>query len=705
MASMSTEGGHPQRRTRSGIARERAPGRRRLWGRPPSRARLGLRIGLGFFAVLCLLLSGLVGYAALTLPDVSAINQATGTIRILDRHGALIGEFGSDNAQRTTVTLAAISPTLRDATIATEDRNFYDEGAFNFGRVAKALFVDVIARRPSQGASTITQQLAKLAFFGSGADRSPLRKLREALLADEIDRMYSKDQILEKYLNLIYYGHGAYGIENASETYFGKHAGELDLREASLLAGLPQAPSAYDPFQYSDAAFARQHVVLASMVADGKITQAQADAVDPTTGDSAAQQSKAQAVRAELGNGHRTATLLAPHFVEYVREQLDAQFKDDPAALAGSVTVTTTLDLGAQRKAETAVSSGVKALSAQLANNGALLMMDSHSGDIIAMVGSANFADDSIDGQYNITTAARRPGSSFKPYVYEEGFRTGTLKPSTILQDTRAESAKLGGVQDFDRQFFGPISAARALLLSRNVPAEQAMVKVGVDNVINFAHSLGISTDLAPNASTAIGTSAVRMIDHTAAYAAFSNGGTVVKPRSILRVVDGGGSVLFDAGTAALGDQVMTPAQADAVTSILRGYPAQWGLRFRHPTAGKSGTTDNFVDAWYMAYSPDWVVATWAGRTEAANPGELPMNGVFGTAVGQQITVPFVNSLTNEVPLRGFSRVSGASGDCTGGGGPQGALGLGQACPTATPSPTASASPAPTPTPHPTPTP
>ncbi|HET9051262.1 MAG TPA: biosynthetic peptidoglycan transglycosylase, partial [Candidatus Dormibacteraeota bacterium] len=265
------------------------------WKRLSPRTRLAARLGLAGVAATCALLGGLVAYAAVTLPDVGQIGAATNTIKLLDRNGAPIGEYGSDQQLRRSVPIAQISQTLQQATVATEDRNFYSEGAINFGRVAKALFVDVIARRPEQGASTITQQLAKLAFFGSNADRSPLRKLREALLANELDRMYSKDQILEKYLNIIYYGHGAYGIEDASQTYFGKDAKDLDLREASLLAGLPQAPSNYDPFENFDDAVARQHIVLASMVDVGDITQDQADAVDATTGTPDQQAAKAQA--------------------------------------------------------------------------------------------------------------------------------------------------------------------------------------------------------------------------------------------------------------------------------------------------------------------------------------------------------------------------------------------------------------------------
>jgi membrane peptidoglycan carboxypeptidase len=677
------DGGGGGRRAR----RARGP---RWWRNLSLRWRRTILIALALIAVVFVLLAGMVVYAAATLPDLNKLGQATGTIKILDRNGKLIASVGNDSTSRTYVPIAQIAKIQQQATLAAEDRNFYNEGAFDFPRVMKALVTDVILRRPAQGASTITQQLAKLAFFGANADKSPLRKLREAMIANEIDSKYSKDQILEKYLNLIYYGEGAYGIQNAAQTYFGKDAKDLDLREASLLAGLPQAPSTYDPKENSAAAFARQHYVLGGLVAMGVVTQADADGVDPLAkGREAANQ---KAITDDLQHGKQLATLgIAPHFVQYVRNQLQQRFADDPNVVAGDLTVTTTLDLSIQAKANDAVVKGVAAIK-RGANNGALLMLDSHTGDIMAMVGSADYANNDIAGQYNVTTAERRPGSSFKPYVYEEGFRSGKLKPSTVLDDTAAESAKLGGVKDFDRLFEGRISAGKALLDSRNVPAEQAMVMTGVSDVIDFAHSLGISTDLADNPSTAIGTSSVRMVEHAAGYAAFSNYGHKVSPRAILKVVDGNGNVLVDEPTPAAGAQVMTDAQAYSITKILRAYPARWGVHFNRPIAGKSGTTDNFVDAYYMAYSPDWVVAAWAGHTDATG-NEIGMDEVFGNDVGTAISARFVNSLT--LPVHDFHAVAGALSDCTASG--SAAPGLTEGCPSATPSssptPSPSASP------------
>ena len=655
-----------------------------------------------------MLIGGLVVYAALTLPDINSIGQKTGTIKILDSHGTLIAEVGHDSVARNDVTIDQIAPILQKATIAAEDRNFYTEGAFNPARILKALVDDIILRRPAEGASTITQQLAKQAFFGATADKSPLRKVRELLLANQIDSRYSKQQVLDQYLNITYYGENAYGIENASMRYFGKHAKDLTLAEAALLAGLPEAPSFNDPYSNPDAAYARMHYVLGSLVAVGDVKQADADAVDPLVGggsataaEQAQQQQNQHALLADLQNGVPSNSGPAPHFVQYIEDQLQATFaQTDPSVLEGSLVVTTTLDLNIQKLANAAVVSGVAKLQSSGANNGALLMIDARTGNIEAMVGSADFNNNSIAGQYNIVTASRRPGSSFKPYVYEAGFKNGTLKPDTILQDTRAESQKLGGVPDFDGRFLGPITAARALVLSRNVATEQAAGIVGIQNVIDLAYGMGISQSLtpqAPNLSTAIGTSAVRMIDHASAYAAFANGGHKVVARGILKITDGSGNVLRDYTVAPnLGD-VLSPAQAWSITSILRGYAKQWNLRFKYDTAGKSGTTDQFIDAWYMTYTPDWVVATWTGHTSGTNAAEQGMNQVFGTSTGAAIAVPFVNSLPKP---SAFRAVSGSLGDCA----PSDAAfkdvaGCPTPSPTATPSPTPSPSPSPTPTP------
>ena len=583
----------------------------------------------------------MAAYAQATLPNIDQINSATGTVTFTDRSGAVIARTGRGNRPVNPVKLGEVANVMQDATVAAEDRNFWHEGSMDPKAVVRALVTDIVSRSSAQGGSTITEQLAKLAFLDP--QKTALRKVRESLLGQELNTRFSKQQILEMYLNLVYYGHGAYGVEQASQIFFGKHAGDLSLREASLLAGLVDAPSYNDPFRDPGPAFARQHYVLAGMVKTGATSATAAAAVDPLSPDPALAGQNQDALLAELKLGRPLSLGPAPHFADFATGELQRLLANDPAVLNQNLTVTTTLDATRQQAAELAVTTGIPKVGGG-ANNGALLMLDAHTGDILAMVGSAGYDNSAIGGEYNIVTALRRPGSSFKPFVYAQAFAARVLTPSTTLQDTYAESQLLGGVKDFDNRFYGPISAAQALLLSRNVPAEQAMAKTGIPAVLALAQQLGISSPLAPNVSTAIGSSAVRMLDHAAAYAAFANGGTKVSPSAILKVTTPDGKVLYQRPPAA-GQRVLSTSAACDVTSILRGYAGQWGLGFRQPTAGKSGTTDNFVDAWYMAYTPDWVVATWAGHTEGGIGQEFPMRNVYGVNMAPYVTVPFVNSL------------------------------------------------------------
>jgi penicillin-binding protein 1A len=641
------------------------------------------------------ILGGLVLYAALTLPNVAAIGAATGTIRILDRNGQLLGEVGDNGEQRANVPLQQIAPVMQEAIVAAEDRDFYTEGAFDPARILKALVVDLVLRSPAQGASTITEQVAKEAFYGQAADKSVLLKVREALLAQELAGQYSKGQILDMYLNLTYFGEDAYGIQEAAERYFGKPASQLDLSEAAMLAGLPQAPSSYDPYVNPEGAYTRMDYVLNALVASGKISQAAANAVDPLNPDGSPNPAIQAAIEADLAHGQVPQVGPAPHFVQYVEDELPQLLQDEPGAFYGNLTVTTTLDLTYQENADRAVAEGLPAMGGG-ANNAALLMMDPSNGQVLAWVGSANYNDPAIDGQDDfVTLDGLQPGSSFKPYVYETGFQDGSITPNTILQDTAAESQALGGVQDWDREYEGDITAATALLHSRNIPTEQAAQMIGMSKIIAFAHSVGVSTPIADDLSSAIGTSATSVLDQAVGYSAFANGGDTVTPQTVLRVTDSSGDVLWSAPATDPGErQAMTAPQAWSITQILRGYPDYWGLDFRWPTAGKSGTTDSFVDAWYMAYTPSWVIATWVGNTDGAENRQAAMDSIYGTTgPARYIDAPFIDSLPRPAA---FEAPGGAFDGCsTGGSSP---------CPTPTTSPSASPSPTVSPSPSATPT-
>lgn len=590
-------------------------------------------------AMILLLVLGTVAYAAATLPDPSKLDLSGGTIVIQDRHGTPIEERNAQGARVDPVTLAQISPLLRKATIAVEDKNFYQHGGIDWARLVKAGIIDTIARRPAQGASTIDEQLAKIAVLQS-PKKSILVKLREAMVAVSLESRYKKDEILQMYLNTIFYGHHATGIEAASQVYFGKHASELNLAEASLLAGLPNAPSYYDPILHLDRAKARQAIVLDAMVRQNVISQAQAD----------------EAKNAPLTfvfNESRSSQ--APHFVDFVFEQLESLYGPSVVSRGGFV-VKTTLDLNLQKAAEHAVAVGQQKLGSLGADNGDFLAIDPKTGEILAMVGSADFFNNDIKGQFNVVTALRQPGSSFKPYVYEQAFRSHKLTMGNLLDDTSRHFAG-GQFHDFDFRDMGMITAHQALLLSRNIPALETMQTAGIDSVINLAHDMGITSNLKSEVTTAIGSSEVRMLDHAVGYGVFASGGTRHDPVSILEVDDMQGKTL-DKPNPPQGKQVLTPQEAYLITYILKDYASAWNLGWNKPFAGKSGTTNDYHDAWMMAYAPNLVIGAWVGHT---GPGDQNMHGVFGTMVGSSVIRDFINNGLSQANFKveSFQRPSG----------------------------------------------
>jgi len=577
----------------------------------------GVVVGL-----ILLLILGTFAYAFTTLPDPSRLDLAGGDVKIVDRHGALIEQRNAQGVRVIPVELKDISPNLRNATIAVEDKHFYQHHGVDWGRVIKAGVIDVIARRPSQGASTITEQLAKISILQS-PKKTILRKLREAMVATALESKYNKDDILRLYLNSIYYGHHATGVEAAAETYFGKHAKDLTLGEAALLAGLPNGPTYFDPALHKDRALARQALVLDAMVNSDMISTAQAD------------QAKNERLKFVFKENRSSQ---APHFVDYVFEQLESLY--GPTAVnKGGFEVTTTLDLNLQKAAEQAVAVGQQRLGPLGADNGDFLAMDPKTGEILAMVGSADYLNNDIKGEFNVVTALRQPGSSFKPYAYEQAFRSHKLTMGNMLDDTSRHFAG-GQFHDFDFRDMGMITAHKALLLSRNIPALETMQAAGVDSVVNFAHDMGITTPLKSEVTTAIGSSEVRLLDHAVGYGVLANGGTRHDPVSILEVKDRDNNTL-DKPNAPGSKQVISAQEAYLITFILKDYSSQWNLGWNKPFAGKSGTTNDYHDAWMMAYAPNLVIGAWVGHT---GPGNQDMNGVFGTMVGSSVLKDFINN-------------------------------------------------------------
>ena len=546
------------------------------------------------------------------LPNPSSLNpkelaQAT---NIYDRNGVLLYVKHTDGVIRTVIPLAAISPHLIDATIALEDRQFYTHQGIDFPRIVAAAIADLTHQGVQQGASTITQQLVKRMFVGSA--NSLERKVREATLALEIERRFSKNEILTLYLNQIFYGHQAYGIEAAAQTYFAKSAKDLDIAQAAMLAGIPNAPSSFDPYNPATAAQAmgRQDLVLRDMLRDHYISQLEYD--------------KAVKETLTFQDGSIQKDLKAPWFVDYVLRQLSKQYGEAVVA-GGGLRVQTTLDYNVQKIAEKAVATNVNRpdLKARNVNNGAAEVIDPNTGQVLAMVGSANYYDQAIGGQYNVITdgQGRQPGSSFKIYEYATALANG-YAPSNLILD---KQGKIDGhpFVDWDHRDEGVITIRRALVESRNIPAILLLKQLGYDRVFQTARMMGLtSANLTPERglAQAIGASEVLPVEHFNAYGVLASGGIYHEPTVILKVVDSQGKVLQEWKPNA-GVRVLPAQVAYIISDILR--PVGAALNIKRPYAAKTGTTENWRDSWLIGYNPDVVIGAWMGHTCA---GGCPAN-------------------------------------------------------------------------------
>ncbi|HKV31533.1 MAG TPA: transglycosylase domain-containing protein [Candidatus Dormibacteraeota bacterium] len=581
------------------------------------------------------------------LPNPSSLNpkelaQAT---NIYDRNGVLLYVKHTDGVIRTVIPLSAISPHLIDATIALEDRQFYTHQGIDFPRIVAAAIADLTHQRVEQGASTITQQLVKRMFVGSA--NSIERKVREATLALEIERRFTKNEILTLYLNQIFYGHEAYGIEAAAQTYFAKPAKDLDIAQAAMLAGIPNAPSSFDPYNPATAAQAmsRQDVALRAMLRDHYISQTEYD--------------KAVKETLTFQDGSIQRDLKAPWFVDYVLRQLSQKYGDAVVA-GGGLRVTTTLDYNLQRIAEQAVYNNVNRpdLKARNVNNGAAEVIDPNTGQVLAMVGSANYYDQAIGGQYNVITdgQGRQPGSSFKIYVYATALANG-YAPSTLILD---KQGKINGhpFVDWDHRDEGVITIRRALVESRNIPAIELLNQLGYDRVFQTARMMGLTnSNLTPERglAQAIGATEVVPMQHFNAYGVLASGGIYHDPTVILKVVDSQGQVLQewkpDAGVRVLPAQV-----AYMISDILR--PVGAALNIKRPFASKTGTTENWRDSWLIGYSPDVVVGAWMGHTCAGGcPANVNanLNVVWGVQGAGLIFKDIFNAYEANKPVRDFA--------------------------------------------------
>ena len=622
-----------------------------------------------WFGLICLLLLvAAVGAAwvLVDLPDLDALSQRfqSPSVRIEDRHGRLLYEALPETGGRHAVAaLDQLPQTLRQATIATEDRSFYTNPGVDLAGVLRAAWINLRGGQTLAGGSTITQQVARNLLLSDAerGQRSLRRKLREAVLAWQLTRRYTKDEILALYLNQSYYGGLAYGVEAAAQTYFGKPAARLDLAESALLAGLPQAPARYNPFTDLAAAKARQQVVLGLMEADGYITAEQRNLAE----------------REPLRLAETPYPMEAPHFVMLARNQLDRLFTPEEAAAHGGLVVVTTLDLDWQKHAEAAVERQLSALAqspdglGHNVHNAALVALDPANGDLRALVGSPDYFDAASAGAINMALAPRQPGSALKPLIYAAAFDpaapTGGWTPATLLWDVRTAFQTHDGKaylpENYDRREHGPVLARQALASSLNIPAVLALEHVGLDAFSNLAARLGISNLGDPrevDLSLALGGGAVRLLDLTAAYGAFAAGGLWTPPRLILEVRTPQGAVLYRAPEPQR-QRVLDQRVAWLVTDILSdndarrlGFGANSLLRLDRPAAVKTGTTSNFHDNWTVGYTPDLVVGVWSGNTDYS-----PMRDVNGLTGAAPIWHQFLRTVLAGQPPAAFPRPAG----------------------------------------------
>ncbi|MCC6455989.1 MAG: transglycosylase domain-containing protein [Caldilineaceae bacterium] len=538
------------------------------------------------------------------------------TTRIHDRSGVLLAEVYGEG-RRTWVKLDQVSRHLVNATIATEDASFTTNSGIDPLRIVGAVWQNIDGGQIVSGASTITMQLARNLFLGMEQryDQSLDRKILEVGLAQELTRLFSKDELLEMYLNMLNYGHLAYGPEAASQVYFGKSAIELTLSEATILAGIPQQPANLNPFQNWEAVKVRQRVVLDLMVRHGYLTEEGADAVF--------------AAPVELNPAPDQNPNRAPHFVQFVIDSLDSRLGAGYTRRAG-LNIITSLDLPMQEVAQQIVAEKVSELQPQYdLNNGALVALKHGSAEILVMVGSADFADEAIDGQVNVAVRLRQPGSAIKPLLYALAFNDNLAMPASMLWDTPITYSLTNGQEysplNYDRKFHGPVSLRTSLANSYNVPAVRLLEIVGVEPMVEGARAMGLQS-LVPDPgryglSLTLGGGDVKLLDMVAAYHTLANAGQYLPPKFILSMTDNRGQPMQEKSPEPV--PVISAAAAFLVTDILSDdaaraptFRAGGPLTLSRPAAAKTGTTDDWRDNWTLGYTRYLVAGVWAGNTD-----------------------------------------------------------------------------------------
>lgn len=554
-----------------------------------------------------------------------------------DRNGVKLYETAGGH-QPVPQPLNQIPRSMVLATLAAEDADFYKHRGVDPAALARASYETLTSDQP-QGGSTITQQLIKNTYLSS--DRTISRKFKEMTYAIVLEQKYSKDQILERYLNQAYYGQQSYGVEDAAKTYFGKDLPQLDLAESSMLAGLPQSPTRYSPLG-SNPQFSkdRQKYVLERMTKLGYITKAQADA----------------ALAEPLTYAKHEEVLHAPHFVFYVKDELAKYYGDDEVD-SGGLKVYTTLDLNKQDALEDEVRKGVADVKGFNASDGAAVAMDPKTGEVLAMVGSADFNNDAIAGKVNVATSDRQPGSSFKPFVYLAALQQG--KPAnTVLHDRVKTFYNTFTPHDYDGRTRGNVTMRYALGSSLNIPAVELLDQVGSRPSIDLAHQMGITTLNDPDRyglSLVLGGGEVKLVDMVAGFSVLANHGQSVGRATVTKVVAPGDKVLYERKPQP--KQVVDEGNAFIITDILGdakarvpGFGSSTPLELSRPAAVKTGTTNNYKDNWTIGYTPNLVVGVWVG-----NANGDAMRGISGIQGAAPIWNSAMRRLLEGMPVEQFT--------------------------------------------------
>ncbi len=605
----------------------------------------------------------LLWFNTLKTPDINVFDDKLlgQSAKIYDRTGNILLYDLSQKVRRSVVTLDQISPYIKNATIAIEDNGFYNHDGIKITSLFRAVLANINNRGYSQGGSTITQQVVKNSLLTT--DKKITRKIKEIFLALKLERNLTKDEILTLYLNNSPYGGNIYGVEEASQLFFNKHASDVTLAEAAIIASLPKAPSTYNPYSgKKEALLERKNLVLTNMLKLKMITEDEYN------------QAKSETIVFQPRN---LGSIKAAHFVMYLKEQLEKKYGSKKLT-EGGFKIISTIDYEMQKKGEEIVSDYVKKNQNKFnAENGAMLAIDPKTGQILSMIGSRDYFDTEIDGNFNITTAYRQPGSAFKPFVYATAFGKGFL-PQTILFDTPTEFSSecspnsvpkspevvCYNPQNYEGGFRGPITIRNALGASRNIPAVKALYLVGVQSVINTAKILGVSNlDNASKygLSLALGSAEVSMIDMVNAYGVFANDGIKNNITGILRIEDTKGQIIeeFNQSSKKVLDEQIARMINDILSDPLARNSIFIRSYFKNDTvAVKTGTTNNSRDAWSIGYTPSIVMGAWMGNND-----NKPMNQLSSALIVSPMWKEYMDFLLTKVNKESFIKPDEISSD------------------------------------------